>query len=191
MCVKKNLYLKEFVIEQCHKSTTQDNSCDCQANSHKRQHQQNHGEHRSRKGEGKGRHHHHHHQKKKMDVDYETASLIKQKEKLKQEIIKLQNLKSMNVNNMYPMIGAEDQNMLSNMCAKLYAQEQKHKCLQLFYQNQQKDNERMLQGNLHATHFEIFLRGGVTLCFIWSFLYSNVESTLFRDCRFTVCHQSN
>lgn len=83
-----------------------------------------------------------------MDVDYEFSNLTKQKEKLKQEIMKLQSLKTMNANHIYPMIGPEQQNILSNLCAKLYAQEQKQKYMQVFYHSQQKNNERYLQGKL-------------------------------------------
>jgi hypothetical protein len=118
------------------------NSCDCHENvQHQEQHQR---KQKRRKSEDKGKHHHHH--KKRTDVEFNCNSLIKEKEKLKQEIMKLQSLKTINANNIYPLMGSEDQNLMSNLCAKLCAQEQKHKYLQMFYQNQQKDNERILQG---------------------------------------------
>ncbi|OXU25716.1 hypothetical protein TSAR_014405 [Trichomalopsis sarcophagae] len=128
---------------QCHKLTTQP-SCDCHANTHQNLPQQHYEGQKSRRSEGKSRHHHHHYHKK-MEVDYEFTNLIKQKEKLKQEIMKLQNLKTMNANHIYPMIAPEHQTIFSNLCAKLYAQEQKQKYMQVYYQTQQKNSEQYLQ----------------------------------------------
>lgn len=131
------------------------NNCECYPNlQQQQQHQQrllhhSQGEHRPRRSEGKNRHHYHNYPKK-TDLDYEISSLIKQKEKLKQEIFKLQSMKNLNSNNMYPLIGSEDpniqHNILSNVYTKLYSQEQKIRYMQIYCQTQQKEHERIIQG---------------------------------------------
>ncbi|KAJ8667270.1 hypothetical protein QAD02_008932 [Eretmocerus hayati] len=137
-----------YQCSQCHKPQNNNDG-------HKDPHQNSvgpKGDQKHRKNEGKGKdHHYHHHQKS----DSEFKNLLKQKEKLKQEIIKLQSLKAMNVGNMYPMIGSNEQNIFSNLCAKLYAQEQREKYLQVFCHNQQKDHEKILEGTWKQHLLEI------------------------------------
>ena len=85
-----------------------------------------------------------------MDIDFECNNLLKHKDKLKQEIFKLQSIKSMNANNFYPMFGTDfqashgDVNILTHPYTKLFA---KQKFLQLRYQSQQKEHEQIMQGN--------------------------------------------
>ncbi|XP_058793217.1 blastoderm-specific protein 25D [Phymastichus coffea] len=127
--------------DQCHKPVTQitSNCCDKRHLQHQQQDQKKvHG-----KGEGKGNKRHRRHQNK-LDGDVEYKNMLKQKEKLKQEIIKLQNIKVMNAYHMYPMAGTEEQNIFSNLYAKLHAQEHRLKYMQFVSQAQQKEGQRAM-----------------------------------------------
>lgn len=117
---------------------------------HDKDHQQHQlGQKRTHgRSEGKGNKRHHHHHQKRFEGDAEYKNLLKQKERLKQEIGKLQGMKVMNANHMYPLIGTEEQNIFSNLYAKLYAQEHKLKYIQFVCQAQQKESQRAMQGVL-------------------------------------------
>ncbi|CAB0032278.1 unnamed protein product [Trichogramma brassicae] len=71
--------------------------------------------------------------------DRELRNLQRQKDRLRQEIVKLQTLRAG-----YP-VTMDEHGIFSNLCAKLYAAEQRYKYLQMFYQVQQTEQERIRQ----------------------------------------------
>ncbi|XP_023245896.1 myosin heavy chain, skeletal muscle, adult [Copidosoma floridanum] len=128
---------------KCHK--TAHCNCNCGAINQQQLPEQSARDQKSRRGEGRNRHHHHHHQKR-PNMDYELMNLIKQKEKLKQEIMRLQSYKTMSTNYNYSFTNPAEQSVVTNLYAKLFAQEQKHKYLQYCLTTQQKESERVIQG---------------------------------------------